>query len=186
MTSFLSRTWILAWDDCWNWSLSKRGCCRTKQVSLQYCFIFVIESLAFDDIQCSVLKSFMEFFIGIIYSISNHLSLHGGKNATFFFCPSCFWRGKTSSGFVSQRTCFLLAPEGVSILLWTNLPWPVFTKSMLFELTSMKRPFQSLVIFLQLLWNANLSSWLPCFVFGRNNEFSVQVKCSPFIFPTRK
>ena len=57
---------------------------------LQYCFIFVIESLAFDDIQCSVLKSFMEFFIGIIYSISNHLSLHGGKNATFFFCPSCF------------------------------------------------------------------------------------------------
>ena len=67
---------------------------------LQYCFIFVSESLAFDGIQCSVLKSFMDFFIDIVYSISNHLSLHGSKHAIFFLCPSCFWRGKTSSGFV--------------------------------------------------------------------------------------
>ena len=89
----------------------------------------------------------------------------GSKHAIFFLCPPWFWRGKTSSGFVifnwmdsvfmdmftshsgeplvakSQRTCFLLAPERVSILLWTNLLRPLFTNSMLFELTtSMKRP----------------------------------------------
>ena len=40
------------------------------------------------------------FFIDIVYSIWNHFSLHGSKHAIFFLCPSCFWRGKTSSGFV--------------------------------------------------------------------------------------
>ena len=127
-------------------SLSKRGCCWTNQVSLQYYFLYTSESLAFDGIQCSVSKFLWSSILTLHtpfriisailaastqYSSSVHIAFEEGRpalalwysNEWILFSWMCL--SLTVANYLLQKS----QRTWRSFFLWTNLLRPLYTNS---------------------------------------------------------